>query len=373
MKKGGKSNIEKKLEGIHYPFSEDSWDKMEMLLNNEEDKLTGGLPAPQDGNTVQGIFRSIGILAVLTIATLGASSPSISNAVLNKDRTITNTEKLVITDEPKVSIDDKKLLQETTIERTNKTISQEVVTNNKKQLAVVPQIPHRKQLLVQNEGILLKRSIQISPLDNEIPTLVMEPNLGELVKHKPASIWHIDLQFGYERVPQSFLFFNDFKNRFHTGLNINKALNKNIALNFNYNFSMYYKELSNDLLLSMEDDSNELSSSDSTSTANAYDNNLLRSNFRNFSNQRVFSNSVGLSTILKVKKWSFETGIFYEQFIPQQGINGNNWGINTSINRRIFNRIDLNLTGRLASSKPSIETKLFNNYSLGIGLKYKLK
>lgn len=372
MKKGGKSNIEKKLEGIHYPFSEDSWDKMEMLLNEEDNKLIGGLPAPQDGNTVQGIFRSIGIIAVLAVATLGAtSSTEIITSSFTKE-SVPPTEKQINTTKQGISAVDTK----TEIIIADESIYTNLVGRSKIDHAVVPTIPYRKHFIMQNRSILLKRPIQLNPLPSGTSALITTPNLAQITSNQSSTNWHYDLQFGYERLPQSLLLFSDFKNRFHTGLNMRKDLNKNIAINFNYTFSIYNNRIDNGFSLLAQEDESEISINIDTTFNNIntpFDNDILRSSYSNYSNQIALSNSIGLSTIFKVKKWNFETGLFYEHIIPQQGIRGNNWGINTSINRQISDRVKLNLTGRYGSSRPSIDSELFNNYSLGLGLKYKLK
>ncbi len=372
MKKGGKSNIEKKLEGIHYPFSEDSWDKMEMLLNEEDNKLTGGLPAPQEGNTVQGIFRSIGLVAVLVVATLGATSSTEINSSSFTKESETPTEKQINTTKQGILEVDTK----TEIIIADEPIYTSLVSRRKIDQAVVPTIPYRKHFIMQNRSILLKRPIQLNPLPSGTSALITKPNLAQITRKQSSTNWHFDLQFGYERLPQSLLLFSDFKNRFHTGLNMRKDLNKNIAINFNYTFSIYNNRIDNEFSLLAQEDESEISINIDTTSNNIntpFDNDILRSSYSNFSKRSAFSNSVGVSTIFKVKKWNFETGLFYEHIIPQQGIRGNNWGINTSINRQISDRINLNLTGRYGSSTPSIDSKIFNNYSLGLGLKYKLK
>lgn len=370
MKKGGKSNIEKKLESIHYSFSEDSWNKMEILLNEEDNKLTGGIPAPQEGNTVQGIFRSIGIIAVLIVATLGAtSSTEINNSTFTKEFEIT-TEKQINTTKQEIKAID----LNSEIKIANEPFYSSLVSKNKVDLSVIPAIPYRKHFIIQNKSIAVKRPIHISPLPSGTSALITIPNLTKAIDNQSSTIWHYDIQIGYERMPQSFLLFNDFNNRLLAGLNMRKDFSNNIAINFNYTFSIYNKQLNNFSSLAQGYDQEVSISIDTTSNTNvSNEDDILIDIYSNFSNQNVFSNSVGLSTIFKVKKWNFETGLFYEQIIPQRGISGNNWGINTSINRQVSNRISLNLTGRYASSGPSIDSKLFNNYSLGLGLKYKLK
>jgi hypothetical protein len=369
MKKGGNSNIERKLADLHYPFSEDSWDKMEMLLNEEEDKLTGGLPAPQDTNTIHGIFRSIGVIVVFVVATVGATYPTkLTNSLLK------NT--------PNIVIDTQTEEREQIPPADNKSIKVEnniiklhtaAVSRKKESRTVTPNIPIRKHLLMQEPTIRLKRPVQISKLTIKKPNINKEPKLAELSKIKVPTTWHYDLQFGYERLPKSFFLLNNFNNRYYAGINMSKDLNKKLAINFNYTFSIYNKGFRNDInLIGLSEE--EVNINIDTNTVQVYSNNIaIESSFRNLTQTSVFSNSVGLSTIFQVKKWNFESGIFFEHLLPQHGLRGNNWGVHTGVSRDISKRIGLTITGRYGSARPALDPKSFNNYSLGFGLKYKLK
>ena len=371
MKKGGNSNIERKLADLNYPFSEDSWNKMEMLLNEEEDKATGGLAPSQNGISGQGIFRSLGIIAVLVVATLGTSN------TIKLDSLSLNTK-------PDFGIEKQisNRITDTTLE-SNKTkfsndiyqFSSPLITKkDNRKISVSPQIPSRKHFIQQKQTIRLVRPSLINSIANKIPELTIEPIIPTLeIKNTEAKLWHLDLQAGYERLPNSLLLFTNFNNRLYTGINVSKVLNKKISLNFNYTLSAYSSGSNYDLL-ALEDSSTEIAVNEDTSSyISTYSEADLRNSYSNFTRNFIFSNNLGVSAIVKVKKWNFESGLFYEQIIPQQGVKGNNWGIYTAINRELSKRISLNITGRYGSSTPALDPKLFNNYSFGLGLKYKLK
>ncbi|MDG1298209.1 MAG: hypothetical protein P8P48_13775 [Saprospiraceae bacterium] len=371
MKKGGNSNIERKLADLNYPFSEDSWNKMEMLLNEDEDKATGGLAPSRNGISGQGIFRSLGIIAVLVVATLGTSN------TIKLDSLSLNTK-------PGFGIEKQisNRITNTTLEN-NKTkfsndiyeLSNPLITKKDyRKISVSPQIPNRKHFIQQKQTTRLVRPSLINTIANKIPELTIEPMIPALeIKNTGTKLWHLDLQAGYERLPNSLLLFTNFNNRLYSGINVCKVLNKKISLNFNYTLSAYNSR-SNNKLLALEDSSNIISINEDTSSYISISSEAdLRNSYSNFTRNFIFSNNLGVSAIVKVKKWNFESGLFYEQIIPQQGVRGNNWGIYTAINRELSKRISLNITGRYGSSTPALDPKLFNNYSFGLGLKYKLK
>lgn len=371
MKKGGNSNIERKLAELHYPFSEDSWNKMEMLLNEEEDKATGGLAPSQNGILGQGIFRFLGITAVLIVATLGTSNT-------------TKIDSLNLNTKPDFGIEKQisNRITDTAIENNKTKFSNEgyqpsnllITKKDKHKVSVSPQIPNRKHFIQQKRTARLVRPSLINTIAHKIPDFTIEPLIPALeIKNTEAKQWHLDLQAGYERLPNSILLLTNFNSRIYSGINAHKVLNKRISLNFNYTLSVYSNRFNHNQTAF----ENNIGTINETEDINSLTSNTieadLRNSYVNFSRNLIFSNTLGVSTIIKVKKWNFESGLFYEQIIPQQGVKGNNWGIYTGINRDLSKRISLSITGRYGSASPSLDPKLFNNTSFGIGLKYKLK
>jgi hypothetical protein len=376
MKKGGNSNIEKKLEDIHYSFSEDSWDKMEMLLNEEEDKLTGGTPAPQDGHSVYGIFRSVGIILVLLIATLGASTPVKTELFNSKTLPVTQAESQVKTSLKEIITEESNIIFENDIIESVIPITLE---SNQRNSSVITKIPNRKTYINNLKPIRLIKPEKISPLSSKSPQLYQEPQLAEANTKITSNIWHYNLQFGGDLLGNSFNQIGTLQNRYYAGLNMHKDLNPHLAINLNYSFSIYSSArfLSSDLSSHLNENGNVGVSSDSSSTSNPLEESLSYGNSRSFfgsSNRNiVLSNSLGLSTIFKVKKWNIESGIFHERFITKQGTNYSNWGLNAKVGRQISNRIDIDLAWRYNLNQTPLLSNFSNNYSIGIGLKYKLR
>lgn len=389
MKQGKNTHIERKLSELDYPFSETNWDAMEALLDQEDNKGTAGLSPSGKESIPNGIFKSLGIITVLLVATLGSVSQNeqMGYLPLEQEAPSTATEdtsEVSITPptEPKSTIGANDHTS-TELNQSNQSLftglekskSAKVYTN-------IPPLPPKLKIPEPNllfnqhrimatidRPIEMLETTQVFPIQNPIQASVKYP-------------WEVQIGGGLalnlneQLFNQSLLFRN-------LTLDINKKKSDNWSLGINYKFSWYNNNsLFNDLALADAQEINVTANyseqynlgdwiyaryGGSFSSTGPFDSNVdLRDN--------ILSHRIGLNAIYKYHpKWNLSAGLLYEnidiyklQKFHQAGLQ---MGLNYALSPKWTITLETEQKAMLNSIAPTF--KYHSNYALG--LKFRIK
>ena len=389
MKQGKNTHIERKLSELDFPFSETNWDAMEALLDQEDNKGTGGLSPSGIESIPNGIFKSLGIITVLLVATLGSVSQNeqIGYLPLEQEASSTATEyknEVSITPptEPESTLgaNDHTLIK---LDQSNQPLL--IGFEKSKSAKVYPSIPPLSpKLTIPEPNLLFNQHRIIAAIDRPIEMLettqvfpIQNP-IQSSVKYP----WEVQIGGGLalnlneQLFNQSLLFRN-------LTLDFNKKKSNNWSLGINYKFSWYNNNsLFNDLVLADAQEINATANyseqynlgdwiysryGGSFSSTGGFDSNVdVRDN--------IYSHRIGLNAMYKFHtKWNLSAGLLYEnidvyklQKFRQVGLQ---MGLNYALSPKWTITLETEQKAMLNSIAPTF--KYHSNYALG--LKFRIK
>lgn len=389
MKQGKNTHIERKLSELDFPFSETNWDAMEALLDQEGNKVTGGLPQAGSEGLPNGIFKSIGLIAVLVVATLGSVSQNeqMGYLTLEQEAPLTakeNTTELSLTSptEPKAAL------------RANDNTSTELNQSNyppltglekSKSAKVYTSIPPLSpKLTIPEPNILFNQHRIIVTIDRPIEMLETT-QVYPIQNPTQASVEHpwevqigggLALNLNEQLFSQSLLFRN-------LTLDFNKKRSDNWSLGINYKFSWYNNNsLFNDLVLADAQEINATANyseqynlgdwiytryGGSFSSTGGFDSNVdVRDN--------IFSHRIGLNTIYKYHpKWNLSAGLIYENINVYNLQKFHQAGLQMGLNYALSPKWTITLETEQKAMLNSIAPAFKHHSNYGLGLKFRIK
>lgn len=389
MKQGKNTHIERKLSELDFPFSETNWDAMEALLDQEDNKGTAGLSPSGKESIPNGIFKSLGIITVLLVATLGSVSQNEQMGYLQLEQEapstpIEHTSEASTTPptEPKSTFGANDHTS-TELNQTNqplligfeKSKSVKVYTStpplSPKLTIPEPNLLYNQHRIITaiDRPIEMLETTQVFPIQNPIQASVKYP-------------WEVQIGGGLALNLNEQLFNQGLLFRNMT-LDFNKNKSDNWSLGINYKFSWYNNNsLFNDFALADAQEINVTANyseqynlgdwiyaryGGSFSSTGGFDSNVdVRDN--------IFSHRIGLNAMYKYHpKWNVSAGLLYEnidvyklQKFHQAGLQ---MGLNYALSPKWTITLETEQKAMLNSIAPAF--KYHSNYALG--LKFRIK
>ncbi len=389
MKQGKNTHIERKLSELDFPFSETNWDAMEALLDQEGNKVTGGLPQAGSEGLPNGIFKSIGLIAVLVVATLGSVSQNeqMGYLTLEQEAPLTakeNTTEVLPTPptEPKSTLGAKNNTSIGLTQSNNQLLTEFKESKSAKVSSNIPSLPPKTTGPAPN--LLFNQHRTIAAIDSPIGMLetkeiypIQNPTQTS-VKHP----WEVQIGGGLvlnlneQLFNQSLIFRN-------LTLDFNKKRSDNWSFGFNYKFSWFNNNpLFSDLALIDAEEINATANyseqynlgdwiytryGGSFSSTGGFDSNVdVRDN--------IFSHRIGLNTIYKYHpKWNLSAGLIYENINVYNLQKFHQAGLQMGLNYALSPKWTITLETEQKAMLNSIAPAFKHHSNYGLGLKFRIK
>lgn len=389
MKQGKNTHIERKLSELDFPFSETNWDAMAALLDQEGNKGTGGLSPLGNTGIPNGIFKSLGIIAVLLVATLGSVSQNkeMGYLPLQHESTFTpteNTTEVLPTPptEPKSTLGAKNNTSIGLTQSNNQLLTEFKESKSAKVSSNIPSLPPKTTGPAPN--LLFNQHRTIAAIDSPIGMLetkeiypIQNPTQTS-VKHP----WEVQIGGGLvlnlneQLFNQSLIFRN-------LTLDFNKKRSDNWSFGFNYKFSWFNNNpLFSDLALIDAEEINATANyteqynlgdwiytiyGGSFSSTGQFDSNIdVRDN--------IFSHRIGLkANYMYHPKWNFTASLIYENINVYNFQKFHQTGLQIGLNYTLSPKWTITLETEQKVMLNSIAPNYKHHSNYGLGLKFRIK